>query len=54
METKLCVSLQIATAALVIIQVLWDAKLCRWVSGSIHFNGQGVTEEFSHPSDLED
>jgi len=54
METKLCVRLQMATAALVIIQVLWDGKLCRRESGSIHFKGQEVKEELSHPSNLED
>jgi len=53
METKIWVRLQIATAALLIIQVLWDVKLCHGVSGSIHFKGQGVNEEFSHPSNLE-
>lgn len=53
METKICVRLQIATAALLIIQVLWDVQLCHWVSGSIYFKGQGVKEEFSHPSNLE-
>jgi hypothetical protein len=54
METKICVKLQTATAAVLIIQVLWDAKLCHWVCGLIHFKGQGVKEEFSHPSNLED
>jgi len=44
METKICVTLQTATAALLILQVLWDAKLCHWVIGSIHFKGQRVKE----------
>ena len=54
METKICVRLQIATVAMLLVQVLWDVKLCHWVSGSIHFKGQGAKEEYLHPSNLED
>jgi hypothetical protein len=54
MEPKRCARFQISTAALLITQVLWDEKLCHWVSGYRYFKGQGVKEDFQDPLTLAD